>query len=57
MPLEAGDWVETKEGHRGTILLISRMSAFVDIQGHDELRTRPYLLSELTKIDPPTDEK
>ena len=52
--LQVGDWVQTKEGHEGKILLISRMSGFVDIEGYDEMRTRPYLLSELTKIDPPT---
>jgi hypothetical protein len=52
--LQVGDWVQTKAGHEGTILLISRLSAFVDIEGHDEMRTRPYLLSELTKVKPPT---
>ena len=50
--LQVGDWVQTKAGHEGTILLISRLSAFVDIEGHDEMRTRPYLLSELTKVAP-----
>jgi hypothetical protein len=53
MSLQAGDWVKTKQGYSGKILLVSRLSAFVDIQGHDELRTQPYLLSELTKIEPP----
>jgi hypothetical protein len=52
--LQVGDWVQTKEGCEGTILLISRLSAFVDIEGHDEMRTPPYLLSELTKVEPPT---
>jgi hypothetical protein len=51
--LQVGDWVQTKAGHEGSILLISRLSAFVDIEGHDEMRTRPYLLSELTKVEPP----
>jgi hypothetical protein len=51
--LQVGDWVQTNAGHEGTILLISRLSAFVDIEGHDEMRTRPYLLSELTKVEPP----
>jgi hypothetical protein len=51
--LKVGDWVQTKEGHEGKVLLISRLSAFVDIEGHDEMRTRPFLLSELTKVDQP----
>ena len=37
MPFKAGEWGETKEGHRGKILLVSRQSAFVDIKGHDEI--------------------
>jgi hypothetical protein len=52
--LQVGDWVRTKEGHEGKILLVSRLSADIDITGHEENRTRPYLLSELMKIDPPT---
>ncbi len=51
--LQRGDWVRTKDGHEGKILLVSRLTAFVEIEGHDELRTVPFLLSELTKIDPP----
>ena len=51
---QIGDWVRTSSGHEGKILLISRVSAFVDIEGHDEMRTRPFLLSELTKVDQPT---
>ena len=57
MPLHAGDWVQTPEGYSGKILLVSRQSAFVDIEGHDEMRAKPYLLSELTRIDPPTEGK
>ena len=53
MPYKAGDWVQTKEGHSGKILLVARLTAFIDIEGHDEMRARPYLLSELTRIDPP----
>jgi hypothetical protein len=53
MPFQAGDWVRTKSGYKGKILLISRMSAFIDIQGHDEMRAQPHLMSELTKVDPP----
>jgi len=50
--LQVGDWVQTKAGHEGTMLLISRLSAFVEIEGHDEVRTQPYLLSELIKVEP-----
>lgn len=57
MELKVGDWVRTKDGHGGKILLIGRLSAFIDIQGHDEMRTLPYLLSELTKIEPPNEPK
>ena len=57
MPLHAGDWVQTREGYSGRILLVSRQSAFVDIEGHDELRARPYLLSDLTKTEPPSSGK
>jgi hypothetical protein len=54
--LNQGDWVRTKDGHSGKILLVARMSAFIDIRGNDELRAKPYLLSELKKIEPPTDD-
>ena len=54
MPLHVGDWVQTREGYSGKILLVSRQSVFVDIEGHDEMRANPYLLSELTRIDPPS---
>ena len=45
--------MQTKEGHSGKILLVARQTAFVDIEGHDEMRARPYLLSELSRVDPP----
>jgi hypothetical protein len=49
--LQVGDWVQTNASHEGTILLISRLSAFVEIEGRDEMRTQPYLLSELIKVE------
>jgi hypothetical protein len=52
--LKAGDWVQTKEGHEGEIVLVARQTAFIAITGHDEMRTKPHLLNELTKVDPPT---
>lgn len=53
--LKVGDWVRTKEGHEGKILLIARLSAFIEIKGQDDMRTTPHLLSELTKVEPRTD--
>jgi len=50
---KAGDWVRTKSGYSGKILLASRQAAFIDIEGHDELRASPHLLRELTRVDPP----
>jgi preprotein translocase subunit YajC len=52
--LQVGDWVRTKAGHEGKVLLIARLSAFIEINGQDEMRTRPFLLGELAKVDPPT---
>jgi hypothetical protein len=48
--LQAGDWVRTADGHEGKILLIARLSAFSEIKGHDEMRTHPFLLSELAAV-------
>jgi preprotein translocase subunit YajC len=50
----AGDWVRTSSGLIGRIILIVRLTAFVDIQQGDRLCTTAYLLSELGKIDEPT---
>ena len=38
--LKVGDWVRTTSSHLGKILLISRLSAFIDIDGNDELQGR-----------------
>jgi preprotein translocase subunit YajC len=51
--LKAGDWVRAQSGHEGKIVLISRLSAFVDVQHEDKTHTVTFLLSELTRIDPP----
>ncbi len=58
MDLQPGDWVTTDTGLKGKVLHISRMSAFVEVDvefqgGHQIL---PFLVSELTKIDPPPEE-
>ena len=49
--------MQTKSGYKGKVLRISRLSAFIDIQGHDEMRAQPFLMSELTKVDPPKPDK
>ncbi len=51
--LKAGDWVRTKDGREGEIILVSRLSAFVKIEGHDEMRSAP-LPAERTDQDRPT---
>jgi hypothetical protein len=51
--LQAGDWVRAHTGHIGKIILISRLSAFVDVHYGDKTHTMTFLLSELSKIDPP----
>ena len=51
--LKSGDWVRAASGQTGKIILISRLSAFVDVQQGETTRTMTFLLSELTKIDPP----
>ena len=52
--LEVGDWVCAPSGLRGRILMISSLSAFIEILLSDGNRSMSYLLSELTKIEPPT---
>jgi len=51
--LNTGDWVRAASGQIGKIVLISRLSAFVDVGNGDKTHTMTFLLSELTKIDPP----
>ena len=50
------DWVQSDLGHEGVVILVSRRSVFVQIRAEVEqsyLGTFP--LSEVTKIDPPTE--
>jgi preprotein translocase subunit YajC len=51
--LKTGDWVRAQSGQIGKIILISRLSAFVEVSHGDTTRTMTFLLSELTKVDPP----
>jgi hypothetical protein len=51
--LKTGDWVRAPSGQTGKIILISRLSAFVEVQQEETPRTETYLLSELIRVDPP----
>jgi hypothetical protein len=53
--LQAGDWVRTASGDEGMIDLLSRLSAFIEFGGKPHSGPSSCLLSELTKIDPPTE--
>jgi hypothetical protein len=52
--LKADDWVRTPSGHEGKIILVHRMSAFIEY-GSGPSGSSTCLLSELTKIDPPSE--
>jgi hypothetical protein len=56
MSLQIGDWVRTETGLEGEIVLVSRLSAFIEVREEKGTRTVSYLLSSLKKIDPPGDE-
>jgi preprotein translocase subunit YajC len=51
--LKTGDWVRAQSGQVGKIVLISRLSAFVDVSLGEGTRTMTFLLSELTRVEPP----
>jgi preprotein translocase subunit YajC len=51
--LKTGDWVRAHSGQTGKIVLISRLSAFVEVKDSETTRTMTFLLSELTRVDPP----
>ena len=50
--LRIGDRVKADSGLTGKIVLLHRMSAFVEIDGQAEGTAVSYLQSELTKIKP-----
>jgi hypothetical protein len=56
-PLKLGDWVRTKSGLEGKIVLLHRLSAFIEMSRGSRTTTSSYLLSELTKIEPPKESK
>ena len=53
MEFEIGDWVQTDSGQKGKILLISRLSAFVEIGEGTNCQTICCLISQLTRLDTP----
>jgi len=53
MQFQKGDWVLTDQGRLGQILLVSRMSAFVEIQDEYGPVAKSYLLSTLAKAEAP----
>jgi hypothetical protein len=54
---QIGDWVRTPSGHEGMVVLISRLSAFIDYGNKPDCGPASCLLSELTKIEPPVPPK
>jgi preprotein translocase subunit YajC len=52
--LQPGDWVRTNSGLIGKIVVIVRLTAFVDIQQQSGFCSTVHVLSELVKIDAPT---
>jgi hypothetical protein len=53
MTLQPGDWVKTDSDLKGRVVHVSRLSAFVEVHLEGGVETLPFLLSELTRIDPP----
>ena len=54
MELQKGDWVRTEKGELGKVVMISRVTAFVEFNVVDKgPMIISYLASQLTKIDPP----
>jgi preprotein translocase subunit YajC len=51
--LQPGDWVRTDSGTVGQIVLVDRLTAFVDIQRDKTSYIATFLVSKLTKIDEP----
>jgi hypothetical protein len=57
MSLQIGDWVRTENGEVGRVVHIDRLTAFVGFKGDwNDQGIKPYLVSSLTKIDPPEPE-
>ena len=56
--LQSGDWVRADSGEIGVVVYTTRQTAFLQMEGEPKGRTlRAFLLSQLTKIDPPIREE
>jgi hypothetical protein len=56
MELQKDDWVRTETGLVGKVALVSRLTVFVEIDaGEDGSSMGTFLLSQVTRIDPPTE--
>ena len=54
MNLQPGDWVRAESGEVGKVVHTVRLSVFVQVEGQSEESTlKAFLLSQLTRIDPP----
>jgi hypothetical protein len=51
---QVGDWVRTKDGHEGRVLLVSRLTAFLDYGNESKGGPAGCLLSDLIKIEAPS---
>jgi hypothetical protein len=50
--IQKGDWVRTDDGDEGRAVLVSRTSAYVEINGGGENPiVASYVVSQLTKFD------
>jgi hypothetical protein len=52
MEISVGDWVRTASGLVGQVLLVSKLSAFVEIPNPNGAQTITCLLSELQALKP-----
>jgi hypothetical protein len=52
--LQSGNWVRADSGEIGVVVHTTRQTAFLQVKGEPiEATVRAFLLSQLTKIDPP----
>ena len=55
--IQKGDWVRTEDGQVGLVVLVDRVSAFVQIEGDKKTTAIAFLLSTLTKIERTEDQR
>jgi hypothetical protein len=52
-----GDWVQTDTGLEGQVVHVVRLTAFVEVHFNGGNETLPFLLSELSRVDPHEEER